>query len=55
MNIPLSKPYWGKEEIKLVSKCIKTTLGIGDGPNTKLLWMLNGSGIQSILRMQRHI
>lgn len=37
MNIPLSRPYWGKEEIKSVTKSIKITLGTGDGPNTKLL------------------
>jgi len=37
MNIPLTKPYWGKEEITLVAKSIKTTMGTGDGPSTKIL------------------
>jgi len=37
MNIPFNKPYWGVEEIKAVTKSIRTGLGTGDGPNTKLL------------------
>jgi len=37
MNIPLSKPYWGTEEIKAVTKSIRTSLGTGDGPGTKIL------------------
>lgn len=37
MDIPLTKPYWGSEEIKAVIKSIKTTLGTGDGPGTKIL------------------
>jgi dTDP-4-amino-4,6-dideoxygalactose transaminase len=37
MNIPLSKPYCGTEEIKAVTKSIRTSLGTGDGPSTKIL------------------
>jgi len=37
MNIPLTKPYWGTEEIKAVTKSIRTSLGTGDGPGTKIL------------------
>jgi len=37
MKIPLSKPYWGNEEIRHSAKAIKLTLGTGDGPNTQQL------------------
>ena len=32
--IPLTKPYWGPEEIQAVTQSLKTTLGTGDGPSS---------------------
>lgn len=37
MKIPLTKPYWGKEEAAMLAKAFKTTTGVGDGPYTKKL------------------
>lgn len=37
MKIPLSKPYWGKEEERAVLSALKNTSGAGDGPWSKKL------------------
>jgi dTDP-4-amino-4,6-dideoxygalactose transaminase len=37
MNIPLSKPFWGKEEERVLVDALHTTIGTGDGRYSKLL------------------
>lgn len=37
MKIPLTKPYWGKDEERAVVKALRNTHGAGDGPFTKKL------------------
>lgn len=37
MNIPLTKPYWGKHEEKAVVRALRETNGVGDGKNTAIL------------------
>ena len=37
MNIPLTKPYWGREEAEILVRAFQTTSGTGDGPFTKKL------------------
>src|SRR3989344_1541073 len=35
--IPLTKPYWGKEEGEMLLRAFQTTTGVGDGPYSKKL------------------
>lgn len=37
MYIPLTKPYWGKEEEKAVIAALRTGMGTGDGPYSRKL------------------
>jgi dTDP-4-amino-4,6-dideoxygalactose transaminase len=37
MNIPLTKPYWGKREEKAVVRALRETNGVGDGKYTEIL------------------
>lgn len=37
MHIPLTKPYWGKEEERILVEAIRRSHGSGDGPYTKKL------------------
>jgi dTDP-4-amino-4,6-dideoxygalactose transaminase len=36
MNIPLSKPFWGRQEEKAVVRALRETNGVGDGKNTEV-------------------
>lgn len=37
MNIPLTKPYWGKKEEQAVINALRTSSGTGDGPFSRRL------------------
>mgnify|MGYP001611604226 CR=1 FL=1 len=36
-TIPLTKPYWGKEEADMLLRAFQTTTGVGDGPYSRKL------------------